>query len=448
MKRVLIFSREATWFGGVVNFIALLNRNLGDEIESVPFVIGRRTGFSGVLLRPLVPLLDTFRLARLLRRERFDAYHVNPSLNYSSLLRDGIFLLVLRLARVENVIVSFHGWDGPVERRIKSSRMLLATFRYFFGYATHTLVLAEAFRDWLVNVAGLNVASVRIFTTMFDDAEFREVRDVLTHDDNCVLFLSRLVREKGIYELVDAFLMLAPDYPGLKLVIAGNGPEEARLRDYIEKTGISDRVSFTGYVRGADKVRILKAAGLFVFPSYYGEGCPVSLLEAMAAGLPLVTTRAGGIPHIVKDLENGLLLNKCDAWRNSNSHAPVAGQQAAERDNAQHEYARGMGVLQCAGCDAVVRKTVCGCRGRCQCREIAGSRYLSWVHLARVRHSPPKSLAGIHACLCRARPITSMMFTPAPRNWATRETARCVWRLHVACIPSMAVFTSRRTSYA
>ena len=76
------------------------------------------------------------------------------------------------------------------------------------------------------------------------------------------------------------------------------------------KAGISDRVSFTGYVRGADKVRILKAAGLFVFPSYYGEGCPVSLLEAMAAGLPLVTTRAGGISHIVRDPENGLLLGK------------------------------------------------------------------------------------------------------------------------------------------
>ena len=238
------------------------------------------------------------------------ACHVNPSLNYSSLLRDGLFLLVLRLARVENVIVSFHGWDEPVERRIENSRILLSIFRYLFGYATHTLVLAEAFRDWLVNVAGFNAARVQIFTTMFDDAEFREVRDVLTHDDNCVLFLSRLVREKGIYELIDAFLLLAPDYPELKLVIAGNGPEEARLQDYITKAGIGDRVSFTGYVRGADKVRILKAAGLFVFPTYYGEGCPVSLLEAMAAGLPLVTTRAGGIPHIVREPENGLLLGK------------------------------------------------------------------------------------------------------------------------------------------
>ena len=235
MKRVLIFSRDATWFGGVVNFIALLNRNLGVDFESVPFTIGRRAGFTGVMLRPLVPLLDTFRLARLLWQERFAACHVNPSLNYSSLLRDGLFLLVLRLARVGNVIVSFHGWDKPVERRIENSRILLAIFRYLFGYATHTLVLAEAFRDWLVNVAGFNAASVRIFTTMFDDAEFREVREVLTHDDNCVLFLSRLVREKGIYELIDAFLLLAPDYPGLKLVIAGNGPEEARLRNYIDK---------------------------------------------------------------------------------------------------------------------------------------------------------------------------------------------------------------------
>jgi len=214
----------------------------------------------------------------------------------------------LRVAGVENVIVSFHGWDEPVERRIANSRLLLAIFRYLFGYARHTLVLAEAFRDWLVNVAGLERNRVHLFTTMFDDAEFRAVGDVIAHDDNSVLFLSRLVREKGIYELIDAFRMLAVDYPDLRLVIAGNGPEEDRLRTRVAEAGMGDKVSFTGYVRGADKVRVLQAAGLFVFPTYYGEGCPVSLLEAMAAGLPLVTSRAGGITHIVKEPENGLLL--------------------------------------------------------------------------------------------------------------------------------------------
>ena len=83
MKQVLIFSRDAAWFGGVVNFIATLKKNLGGDFEVVPFQIGRRKGRSGFLLRPLVPLLDASRLAFLAGRKRYDAYNLNPSLNYS-----------------------------------------------------------------------------------------------------------------------------------------------------------------------------------------------------------------------------------------------------------------------------------------------------------------------------------------------------------------------------
>lgn len=310
MKRVLIFSRDATWFGGVVNFVATLKKNIRNSFEPVQFTIGRRKGRIGILMRPIVPLVDAIRLIFLVRRERFDAFHVNPSLNYSSLLRDGMFMLVLRLAGVHNVIVSFHGWDEPVERRITNSRFLLWMFRCLFGYAEYTLVLAGTFQDWLVGVAGFDPHRVRLFTTMFDDVEFGRDLDDLIRDDYCVLFLSRLVREKGIYELVDAFCILSREFPKLRLVIAGTGPEDHRLLEYVSKSGITERVTFTGYVRGVDKVRIMKQAGMFVFPTYYGEGCPVSLLEAMAAGLPLITTPVGGIPHIVKDPENGLLLGE------------------------------------------------------------------------------------------------------------------------------------------
>ena len=309
MKRVLIFARDAGWFGGVVNFIATLSKNLDNGFASVLFKIGRRKGIFGIVLRPVFPLIDAVRLVYLVLRERFDVYHINPSLTHSSLLRDGLFMLVLRLLRADNVIVSFHGWEDPVEKEITNSRLLLGVFRYIFGYADCTLVLAETFRNWLVTVAGFDPVRVRLFTTMFDDSEFSALRDDLVHDDNSVLFLSRLVREKGIYELVDAFRSLAPDYPDLKLVIAGNGPEEQRIGNYVSTSGLGDRVSFAGYVRGADKVRMMKVAGLFVLPTY-SEGCPVSLLEAMAAGLPVITTPVGGIPHVVKEPDNGLFLDK------------------------------------------------------------------------------------------------------------------------------------------
>lgn len=310
MTRVLVFSRDSEWYGGVVNFVGLLRRCFSCEIEYSQFKIGRRKGERSPLLQHMVPLLDAIRLLWLLLRRRYDAYHVNPSLNYSSLVRDGLFILVLRLMRAKNVIVSFHGWSDRVEERIARNRLLAWLFRTVFGYADHTLVLAEDFKRWLAGI-GFDERRVHLFTTMFDSDEFSGL-DVLseTRNEYRVLFLSRLVREKGMFELTEAFRALVDEYPELRLVFAGIGPEERELRQYVADVGLTDRVEFLGYVRGADKVKAFAQSGMFVFPTCYGEGCPVSLLEAMAAGLPVITTPVGGIPHIVQDGVNGILLDK------------------------------------------------------------------------------------------------------------------------------------------
>lgn len=309
MTSVLIFSRDSKWFGGVVNFVDSLRKSFGSDIECEQFKIGRRTGAIGRLLRPVAPLFDAMRLLFVLVTRRYDAYHVNPSLNYSSLFRDGLFMLVLRLMRARNVLVVFHGWSESVERKIEGSAVQRFLFNAVFGYADHVLVLAEDFRRWLIGM-GFDQSRVQLFTTMFDSADFEPLRTARSRDDSRILFLSRLVREKGMYELVDAVRALAPEYPDLRLVIAGTGPDEADLVQYVAERNLTDRTEFLGYVRGADKVKAFAEAGMFVFPTYYGEGCPVSLLEAMAAGLPVITTPAGGIPHIVTEGVNGMLLEK------------------------------------------------------------------------------------------------------------------------------------------
>lgn len=309
MTSVLVFYRDSKWFGGVVNFIDTLRRTFSDEIQCEQFKIGRRTGALGWLLRPLSPLFDAIRLLFLLTTRRYDAYHVNPSLNSSSLFRDGLFMLVLRLLRARNVLAVFHGWSELVQQKIERSTVQRFLFRTAFGYADHVLVLAEDFRCWLIRM-GFDESRVHVFTTMFDSSDFESLRATKRHNDSQILFLSRLVREKGVYELVDAFRALSADYPDLRLVFAGTGPDEAGLMQYVADRELTDRTEFLGYVRGADKVKAFAAAGIFVFPTYYGEGCPVSLLEAMAAGLPVITTPVGGIPHVVSDGINGILLDK------------------------------------------------------------------------------------------------------------------------------------------
>jgi glycosyltransferase involved in cell wall biosynthesis len=122
-----------------------------------------------------------------------------------------------------------------------------------------------------------------------------------------VLCVARLQRDKGIDDLVDAAALLRERVPGLRVAVAGDGPEGERFEQAIATSGAP--VTLLGH-RG-DVGRLLAAADAFVLPSRH-EGLPISLLEAMAAGLPSVATSVGGIPSLVDDGDSGLLVPASD----------------------------------------------------------------------------------------------------------------------------------------
>ena len=118
-------------------------------------------------------------------------------------------------------------------------------------------------------------------------------------DDNYVLYLGRLTPEKGIKTLLRAH---ASDYGDWRLVVAGTGPLAAELR------GRFPKAEFAGHLTGADLERVLSRASVVVVPSEWHENSPLSILEAMAHGKPVVASRIGGIPELVRDGETGLLV--------------------------------------------------------------------------------------------------------------------------------------------
>lgn len=125
-----------------------------------------------------------------------------------------------------------------------------------------------------------------------------------------ILFVGRLLRGKGVYELVEAFSAVAAGRR-CRLVVVGDGPERPSLAEAVTGAGLSDRVEMPGYLDPEALRRQYESADLFVLPSY-SEGFPTVLSEAMDAGLPIVTTRCGGmVDHLIEE-ENCLFVRPRD----------------------------------------------------------------------------------------------------------------------------------------
>jgi glycosyltransferase involved in cell wall biosynthesis len=126
-----------------------------------------------------------------------------------------------------------------------------------------------------------------------------------------VLYLGWIVKEKGVYDILDAVPSVVEDFPAAQFVFAGNkGVEE--LDKAIRHRGLSKYARVMGWIEGEKKRDLLLGSRLLLLPSYT-EGIPNVILEAMAAGLPVITTPVGGIPSVFSEGVNGYFVNPGDS---------------------------------------------------------------------------------------------------------------------------------------
>ena len=133
-------------------------------------------------------------------------------------------------------------------------------------------------------------------------------------DSLVIGYVGWLIPIKGVTYLVSAMAKVAEGYPRSLLVLVGKGDDkgekEMKLKEQVERAGLEDKVRFLGWRPDVDE--IMGCFDVFVLPSL-NEGMGRVLVEAMAAGLPIVASRVGGIPDLVKDGKNGLLVSPADA---------------------------------------------------------------------------------------------------------------------------------------
>ena len=311
--------------GGTENQAITLARSLHEQGFAVEIACLRRVGpfvqeitDRGMqLLEYRIPgfcsveaLVQKAKFARHMARRRIDVMHA-----YS--FYGNVFgILPARLVSTPVVIASIRdrgAYLTPMQKRVQ---------RFVCRFADCVLVNAESVKDWLTS-EGYNPAKIVVIPNGVEMSRFRAPADPesvrrelgIPAGAPMVMLVSRLTRQKGVEQFLEAAEMLAPRFPDARFVIVGyaNPAEqeyENHLRALTSRRGLTSRVVFTGLRQ--DVPALLAAASVSAMPSL-NEALSNVLLESMAAGAPTVATRVGGTPEAVVHEETGLLVEPGDA---------------------------------------------------------------------------------------------------------------------------------------
>lgn len=148
------------------------------------------------------------------------------------------------------------------------------------------------------------------FPTKQKRAAFR--RRFVANGAPLVFYVGRIVYEKGLHVLIEAWPLVLQELPAARLVIAGTGEQLDRIKQRATELNINDSIIFTGFISDGDRERLYHSADVAVFPSIY-EPFGIVALEAMAAGCPVVVTATGGLAEVVQLHETGIVVYPNDA---------------------------------------------------------------------------------------------------------------------------------------
>lgn len=272
------------------------------ENEYFHFLLGKRDTDARGLRGVIRTLLAYARWIEVLLTHRKRLIHFNLAIEARSLIRDTGLILAARVMR-RRLVIHVHG--GQLFARIATSRWL----RWVVGFtlAGRGPKIALSVDDCAVLQLAVNGASVVVLPNCVDVADARQFsRIYATGEPLKILFMGRIVAEKGLDHIGEALKRLLGASRPVKFVIAGRGPDEER---YVQgfRTLLGNSFEFRGVVGGLEKAALLRECNVFLLPSSF-EGLPMALLESMAYGLVPITTDVGSIGSVLRSGWNGIVL--------------------------------------------------------------------------------------------------------------------------------------------
>lgn len=339
--KVLLLVTLSEW-GGAQHIVYLLAKHLSDEYDiTVACAPGgalieklRNESVCVVeipqltrLPSPWCDLRALFRLYLWMRRERFDLVHTHST-------KAGLLgRLAAKLAGVPAVLFTAHGW-AFTEGRAQWKRWFLAQVeRMMARLTTRIICVSEHDRDLALQFRVAPPEKLVVVRNGIDPMPFLQAsgpgvqREPKLEVEPVLIFLGRLAPPKDLLTLLKAFERI----PVGRLVLVGEGPLCSQVEQSVERTGLNDRVAMLG--ARIDIPELLVASDLFVLPSRW-EGLPLTIIEAMMAGLPVVASHVGGVAELVEDGVTGFLVP---------SEAPAALAEALRKLLEDSELRKRMG---------------------------------------------------------------------------------------------------------
>jgi len=260
---------------------------------------GRRMG-------SLSRLNDIFKLLQM-KPLRYDIIHCHfgPNGNTAAILKKIGFL-------EGKIITTFHGYDMSRYISVRGEK----AYETLFDVGDLFLPVSEKWKSGLISL-GCSENKIRVHRMGVELDRVRKMRRIGDEATINLLTVGRLVEKKGIAYAIRAVAETMKAYPALNYRIVGDGPLRDQLEDLIGELGIAENVRLLG-PRSHDEVfALLNDTDIFLAPSVTDtngdqEGIPVTLMEAMAHGLPVLSTRHSGIPELVEDGVHGFLVPERD----------------------------------------------------------------------------------------------------------------------------------------
>ncbi|MGI9205023.1 MAG: glycosyltransferase family 4 protein [Woeseiaceae bacterium] len=282
----------------------LLSSELQHRFELSHFQCGSEGLGQNYVTRLARAIKGPFQFMAVLFTQKPDIVHINSAMYRLAFCRDSVFLLLARMMRVATVF-QFHGGNPQLQTRV--AKLFI---RAVLSLSSSIVVITKKDQRFYSTLVG-------------EDAVFRIENGVPIDSKDSVLtnrfrgelvrlaHIGRLVKPKGLLDVIDALCLLKKQKNsdlGFSLDVAGSGPLLDEARQAVARGGLESVVRFLGPISGSSMSELLSRTDLLVLPTYWSERLPYAMLEAMAAGVPLVICQKGAIADVVTDQVEGVFV--------------------------------------------------------------------------------------------------------------------------------------------